>query len=185
MAEKPIRFGIIGCAQIARKFARAIVLAPNAELSAVASRTLEKASAFAKSNNFPANAKVYGSYEVLLDDPEIDAVYIPLPTSMHLKWACLAAEKRKHILLEKPVGLYVGEFDQIVAACEANGVQIIDATMWVHHHRAVKMKDFLNDKERFGKLKMVPFFFGIILWGDEGIDFCFCWILWLLAVLNF
>ncbi|KAH8509142.1 hypothetical protein Peur_050975 [Populus x canadensis] len=153
MAEKPIRFGIIGCADIARKLSRAITLAPNAELSAVASRSLDKASAFAKANNFPPSAKIYGSYEDLLDDPEIDAVYVPLPTSLHVKWACLVAQKKKHILLEKPVGLNVTELDKIVEACEANGVQIMDGTMWIHNPRTHKMKEFLNDKERFGELK--------------------------------
>lgn len=157
MAEASIQFGIIGCAEIARKVSRAINLAPNAQLSAVASRSLEKASAFAKANNFPPNAKIYGCYESLLDDPDIDAVYVPLPTSLHLKWACLAAQKKKHILLEKPVGLNVGEFDKILEACEANGVQIMDGTMWMHNPRTHKMKQFLTDKERFGDLKTVPF----------------------------
>ncbi|KAF2291043.1 hypothetical protein GH714_019564 [Hevea brasiliensis] len=119
MAETVIRFGIIGCAEIARKISRAIILAPNAQLSAVASRSVEKAAAFAKANNFPPpDAKIYGSYESLLDDPDIDAVYVPLPTSLHVKWACLVAQKKKHILLEKPVGLNVGEFDKILDACE-------------------------------------------------------------------
>ncbi|KAJ6736023.1 hypothetical protein OIU85_018248 [Salix viminalis] len=165
MAEKPIRFGIIGCAEIARKLSRAITLAPNAELSAVASRSLEKASAFAKANNFPPSAKIYGSYEELLDDPEIDAVYVPLPTSLHVKWACFIAQKKKHILLEKPVALKVAEFDKIVEVCEANGVQIMDGTMWIHNPRTHKMKEFLNDKERFGELKTMHSCFTFA--GDE------------------
>ncbi|KAJ4844471.1 hypothetical protein Tsubulata_006061 [Turnera subulata] len=154
MANLPsINIGIIGCADIARKVSRAINLAPNAHLAAVASRTLEKASAFAKANDFPADAKVFGSYEALLDDPEIDAVYIPLPTSLHLKWASLAALKKKHILLEKPVGLNVGEFDKILEACDANGVQLMDGTMWMHNPRTQQMKDFLSDEHRFGQLR--------------------------------
>ncbi|KAF2291042.1 hypothetical protein GH714_019292 [Hevea brasiliensis] len=127
MAETVIHFGIIGCAEIARKVYRAINLAPNAHPSAVASRSVEKAAAFAKANNFPPDAKIYGSYESLLDEPDIDAVYVPLPTSLHVKWAPLVAQKKKHILLEKPVGLNVGEFDKILGACEANVVQIMDA----------------------------------------------------------
>ncbi|XP_071724482.1 uncharacterized oxidoreductase At4g09670-like, partial [Rutidosis leptorrhynchoides] len=121
-----VRFGIIGCAEIARKVSRAITLAPNATIAAVASRSSEKASLFAKANNFPPDCKIFGSYESLLDDPDIDAVYLPLPTSLHLKWAVLAAEKKKHVLLEKPVALNAAEFDKIVEACDVNGVQLMD-----------------------------------------------------------
>ncbi|KAA3454240.1 putative oxidoreductase [Gossypium australe] len=142
MAHSPIRFGIIGCAEIARKVSRAILLAPNATLSAVASRSLHKAVDFAKSNGFPPEAKIYGSYESLLDDPDIDAVYMPLPTTLHLKWAVLIAQKKKHLLMEKPVALNVAEFDEIVRACEENGVQIMDGTMWMHHPRTTKWRSF-------------------------------------------
>ncbi|KAF4377189.1 hypothetical protein G4B88_009181, partial [Cannabis sativa] len=153
--ETPIRFGILGCAEIARKLSRAIALAPNADLYAVASRTIEKAKAFASSNGFPSHAKIYGSYDSLLDDPEIDVVYIPLPTSLHLHWAVLAAKKKKHILLEKPVALNASEFDTIVEACESNGVQLMDGTMWMHHPRTAAMREFLSDSNRFGQLKTV------------------------------
>ncbi|MBA0624195.1 hypothetical protein Godav_009590 [Gossypium davidsonii] len=155
MADIPIRFGIIGCAEIARKVSRAIQLAPNATVSAVASRSFDKAANFAKANGFPPDTKIYGSYESLLDDPDIDAVYLPLPTSLHLKWAVLTAQKKKHLLTEKPVALSVAEFDQILKACEENGVQIMDGTMWVHNPRTYKMKQFLNDKEKFGQLRTV------------------------------
>lgn len=155
MADIPIRFGIIGCAEIARKVSRAIQLAPNATVSAVASRSFDKAANFAKANGFPPDTKIYGSYESLLDDPDIDAVYLPLPTSLHLKWAVLTAQKKKHLLTEKPVALSVAEFDQILKACEENGVQIMDGTMWVHNPRTHKMKQFLNDKEQFGQLRTV------------------------------
>lgn len=159
MAESPIRFGILGCAEIARKLSRAVKLAPNAILYAIGSRSLEKAQKFAVSNGFPSTAKIYGSYEAVLDDPDVDAVYIPLPTSLHLRWAVLAAEKKKHLLLEKPVALNVAEFDQIVQACECNGVQFMDGTMWMHHPRTAKMKEFLDDAQSFGEVKSVQTFF--------------------------
>ena len=155
MAEMPIRFGIVGCAEIARKVSRAIKLAPNATLYAVSSHSLEKASNFATANGFPPNVKVYGSYEAVLDDPDVDAVYMPLPTSLHVRWAVLAAQKKKHLLLEKPVALNVAEFDKIIEACESNGVQFMDCAMWVHHPRTAKMSEFLYDPQRFGQLKLV------------------------------
>ncbi|KAE8684374.1 hypothetical protein F3Y22_tig00111131pilonHSYRG00047 [Hibiscus syriacus] len=91
MADLPIRFGIIGCAEIARKVSGAIQFTPDATLSTVDGRNVEKAANFAKANGFPPEAKIYGSYESLLDDQDVDAVYLPLPTSLHLKWAVLTA----------------------------------------------------------------------------------------------
>lgn len=155
MSGTVIRFGILGCAEIARKVARAITLAPNSTIYAVASRSLEKASKFAADNSFPTETKLYGSYDALLDDPEVDAVYVPLPTSLHIHWAVVAARKGKHLLLEKPVAMNVAEFDEIVRACTENGVQFMDGTMWMHHPRTAKMKEFLSDNGRFGDLKAV------------------------------
>lgn len=156
MAEtRRIRFGVIGCADIARKVSRAISLSPNASLYAVGSRSLEKAKTFAAANGFPNGAKVYGSYEEVLDDPDVDAVYVPLPTSLHLRWAVVAAKKGKHVLLEKPVALNAVEFDEILKACESSGVQFMDGTMWMHHPRTDSMKDFLSDAHRFGQLKTI------------------------------
>ncbi|KAF3652463.1 putative 17.9 kDa class I heat shock protein-like [Capsicum annuum] len=163
MAESlPVRFGILGCANIARKVSRAIALAPNALISAIGSRSIEKATAYAKENGYPSTTKIYGSYEAVLDDPEVDAVYVPLPTSLHVKWAVLAAQKKKHVLLEKPVALNVKELDVILEECESNGVQYMDATMWMHHPRTAKMKEFLSDSHRFGHLKSFKYMeFGI------------------------
>ncbi|XP_057974571.1 uncharacterized oxidoreductase At4g09670-like [Malania oleifera] len=155
MAEDRIRFGILGCAEIARKVSRAITLAPNASLYAVGSRSIDKASRFAADNGFPPSAKVYGSYDAVLDDPDVDAVYVPLPTSLHVSWAIAAARKKKHVLLEKPVALNVAELDEILQACESNGVQFMDGTMWMHNLRTAKMRDFLSDALLFGELKVI------------------------------
>ncbi|KAK1436387.1 hypothetical protein QVD17_02166 [Tagetes erecta] len=166
MAETRIRFGILGCANIARKVSRAMLLSPNTTISAIGSRSLDKATAFASQNHFPVSAKVYGSYGGVLDDPDVDAVYVPLPTSLHLQWAVVAAQKKKHVLLEKPVALNVGELDMILAACEASGVQFMDATMWMHHPRTAKMKEIISDQQRFGQLKSVNSMLSYVGEGD-------------------
>jgi predicted dehydrogenase len=70
-----------------------------------ASRQREKAEKFRDQNRLPENVKIYEGYDALLDDPDIDAVYIPLPTSMHLEWVVKAANAHKHILIEKPVAI--------------------------------------------------------------------------------
>ncbi|MCL7050252.1 hypothetical protein MKW94_027425 [Papaver nudicaule] len=155
MDENPIRFGIIGCAQIARKVARAIGLAHNSTVYAVGSRSFEKAKKFALDNGLPDSVKIYGSYEEVLEDPYVDAVYMPLPTSLHVKWAILAATKKKHLLLEKPTALSTPELDQILEACRQNGVQFMDGTMWIHHPRTAKIKELLSATKLFGKLKSI------------------------------
>ncbi|KAK2996179.1 hypothetical protein RJ639_029417, partial [Escallonia herrerae] len=132
---------------------RAITLAPGASLHAVGSRSADKASSFASANGFPPGARAYGSYDAVLDDPDVDAVYVPLPTSLHVKWAVLAAQKKKHLLLEKPVALNSAELDLILEACESNGVQFMDSTMWMHHPRTAKMREFLSDSQQFGELR--------------------------------
>ncbi|KAI9092545.1 hypothetical protein K1719_027673 [Acacia pycnantha] len=153
--QTTVRFGIMGCAEIAIKLCKAISRAPNATLVAIGSRSVEKAVKFAGDNGLPETVRVYGSYEEVLEDGEVDAVYMPLPTALHVKWAVMAAQKRKHVLLEKPVAMNVSEFDQILEACEANGVQFMDGTMWMHHPRTQKMKEVLSDAHRFGQLQLI------------------------------
>lgn len=152
-----IRFGIVGCADIARKLARAISLAPGATLYAIGSRSIEKAEKFAaligRSGSTPF--KLYGSYDQVLDDPCVDVVYLPLPTSLHAHWAVVAASKKKHLLLEKPTALDVAELDRILDACRSNGVQFMDGTMWLHHPRTLKMKNLLSDSQSFGQINFV------------------------------
>ncbi|CAM8881507.1 unnamed protein product [Rhodiola kirilowii] len=149
------RFGIIGCASIARKVSRAILLSPSSTLHAVASRSLEKAKTFVAENGLPDSVKIYGSYEQLLDDPSVDAVYMPLPTSLHLHWAVLAARKGKHLLLEKPTALDASELDLILEACDSNGVQFMDGSMWLHHPRTARMKEMISDQGLFGRVNNI------------------------------
>jgi len=155
MAEERLRFGILGCANIAIKLSRAINMAPNSTLHAIGSRSLQKARAFASANNLSPEVKVYGSYDEVLDDPAVDAVYIPLPTSLHLEWALKSVQKKKHILLEKPPALSVEELDMIIEACNTNSLQLMDCTMWMHHPRTHKMKQLLENPDLFGNLKSI------------------------------
>ncbi|KAG2304499.1 hypothetical protein Bca4012_063554 [Brassica carinata] len=155
--DSQIRIGVFSCTNIVRKVSRAINLAPNATVSAIASisNSIDETKSFAASNNFPPTAKIHGSYESLIEDPDVDAVYFPIPASLHVEWAIRAARNGKHILLDKPVALNVYEFDQIVEACEANGIQFMDGTQWIHNPRTAKIKEFLTDPVSFGQLKSV------------------------------
>ncbi|XVE77445.1 hypothetical protein DITRI_Ditri13aG0063300 [Diplodiscus trichospermus] len=153
--ESQIRFGIIGCANIARKVARAINLAPSSVLHAIGSRSIQKAKRFANANGLHESVKIYGSYDQVLQDPLVDAVYMPLPTSLHVHWAVMAARNSKHVLIEKPTALDVGELDRILEACESNGVQFMDGSMWLHHPRTVKMKEMFFDSKLLGDVNYV------------------------------
>eukprot|EP00913_Durusdinium_trenchii_P028413 g26641.t1 len=148
---RPIRWGVMGTARIATKVAAAIRNAANAELSAIASRSIDKAVAW---GNEHQAATHYRSYAELLDDPEIDAVYIPLPPSMHAEWTIAAVERGKHILCEKPTAMNSQEVEQMIAACAANNVQLMDGVMWVHHPRTADMRQALTAGE-LGTLRRV------------------------------
>eukprot|EP00245_Coleochaete_scutata_P000085 TRINITY_DN10090_c0_g1_i1.p1 TRINITY_DN10090_c0_g1~~TRINITY_DN10090_c0_g1_i1.p1 ORF type:complete len:412 (+),score=87.95 TRINITY_DN10090_c0_g1_i1:117-1238(+) len=155
-AADVVRFGIIGAARIAYKVIRGMHLARGLQPYALGSRSLEKAQAMAKETGMDGpDYKCYGSYQEVLDDPLVDVVYIPLPTALHLEWVTKAAEKGKHVLVEKPPAPSPEELEKILEICRTAGVQFMDGTMWVHNPRAAKMKAILEDEALFGKVRRV------------------------------
>ncbi|MEO8036394.1 MAG: Gfo/Idh/MocA family oxidoreductase, partial [Acidobacteriota bacterium] len=114
----------------------AIQASRNAELLAVASRDLARAREFAAKSSI---SRYYESYEALLDDTDIDAVYIPLPNSMHREWAIRAAEKGKHILCEKPLATSASDCREMQAAADANRVTLMEAFMYRFHPRTERL----------------------------------------------
>ena len=126
-----IRWGVLGAAKIALvKVIPGMQQCEHAEITAIASRDEGKARAAARQLNIP---KHYGSYEALLQDPEIDAIYNPLPNNLHVPWSIKAAEAGKHVLCEKPIALTVEETRQLIAARDRTGVKMGEAFM-VHVH---------------------------------------------------
>ncbi|GAP39445.1 Gfo/Idh/MocA family protein [Flexilinea flocculi] len=126
-----VRFGIISCAGIAKKrFIPAITGASNALLAAVASRDPEKARQFASDHQIP---EAYGSYKTLLNQKDIDAVYIPLPNGLHKEWSIKAIEHGKHVLCEKPLAPTQKDCEELAAAAKANGVTLMEAFMYRFH----------------------------------------------------
>ena len=156
-ADSPVRRGIIGTARIARKVAVAFHDTPGAELVSVASRSAERAAAWASEYGVLRSC---GSYKTLLADDGIDAVYFPLPPSMHAEWTIKAANAGKHVLCEKPLALNADEAQEMIAACQSNNVQLMDVTMWVHHPRAEDMRRELSG---LGELRRVTSAFSIKL----------------------
>ena len=110
-------------------------------LLAVASRDSARAEAYAKEWGVP---RAHGSYEALLADPEIDAVYIPLPNHLHAEWTIRAARAGKHVLCEKPLALSVAEVDAMEAAARQGGVVLAEAFMYRHHPQTLKVRELVT-----------------------------------------
>ena len=137
-----IRWGILGAAKFAlNHMAPAIHAARGAELAALASSSPEKAAPF---RAFAPGLRLHDSYDALLADPGIDAVYIPLPNHLHLEWSLKAIAAGKHVLTEKPMALQAAEFDQLIAARDASGLLVAEAYMIVHHPQWQKARDLIQ-----------------------------------------
>src|SRR5215212_5093897 len=152
-----IRWGILSTAKIAReKVIPAMQAGKFCRIDAIASRDKEVAKDVAQRLHIP---KSYGSYEELLNDVEIDAVYIPLPNHMHVEWAIRAIQAGKHVLCEKPIGLSSAEAIRLnKAAQQTPHLKIMEAFMYRFHPRCQHAKKLVQE-ERIGKLKTVQSFF--------------------------
>ncbi|MFL4470648.1 Gfo/Idh/MocA family protein [Tateyamaria armeniaca] len=126
-----LRWGILGAANFARNhMAPAIHAAKGAKLAALATSDPAKADDFMA---FCPDLKVHDSYEALLADADIDAIYIPLPNHLHVEWSLKALEAGKHVLCEKPMAMAAGEYEALIAARDASGCFATEAYMIVHH----------------------------------------------------
>jgi predicted dehydrogenase len=146
-----LRWGILGVAGIINRILPSFPRARNAELRAIASRSTDKAQAAAKATGIPV---AHGSYEALLDDSNIDAVYIPLPNSLHGEWTRKAAERGKHVWCEKPLCPTAAEAQDVIEFCRAKGVKLMDGFMWPHHPRTQHLRRFL-DSGGIGEVRRV------------------------------
>jgi predicted dehydrogenase len=139
-ASRPIRWGIIGTGKIAHKFAEGLSVVADAELVAVGSRAQATADAFGAELNVPRR---YASYQALVDDPEVDVVYVSTPHQDHRASTLLCLEAGKPVLCEKPLAINAGEARAMVAAARANGLFLMEA-MWTRFRPAmVKVRELL------------------------------------------
>lgn len=140
---KVINWGILGAAKFAREFmAPAIHAAKGASLVALATSDAAKAEGFA---DFAPGLRVHSTYDALLADPEIDAVYIPLPNHLHVEWTLKALAAGKNVMTEKPISMRAEEIDQIIAARDAAGLLAAEAYMIVHHPQWQRARDLIAD----------------------------------------
>lgn len=147
-----IGWGILGCARIARRgLIPGIQASQTGRLAAIASRDPVKAQAWAAEFGIP---RAYGHYDELLADPEIQAVYIPLPNELHKPWTLQAAAAGKHVLCDKPLALSAVDAEEMVAGCRRCGVQLMEGFMWRHHPRTRQVLELIRSNA-IGSVRLV------------------------------
>ena len=153
------RWGILSTASIGHKNWQAIKLAGNGIVTAVASRNRDAAQNYVEicqaNISFEETPRALGSYEALLEDENVDAVYIPLPTGLRKKWVIRAAKAGKHVLCEKPCAVSSDDLQEMIAACADNGVQFMDGVMYMHSSRMNAMRQMLDDPAQIGRIKRI------------------------------
>jgi predicted dehydrogenase len=151
-----LRFGILSTADIARrKVIPGMRTADRVEVVAIASRNVDQAERVAAELGIP---RAHGSYEALLSDPEVDAVYVPLPNHLHMEWTLAAARAGKHVLCEKPLALTADDAQRMVDGCEAAGVRLMEAFMYRLHPTWVGVRELVGSG-RIGRLQAVQSWF--------------------------
>ena len=142
IAGTKVRWGILGCARIARcGLIPGILASQSGSLHALASRNLTTAATWAQEFKVP---KAYGTYHELVTDADVDAVYIPLPNELHKPWVIAAADAGKHVLCEKPLTLDAREAAEIADHCRGRGVILMEAFMWRHQPRTLALRTLVR-----------------------------------------
>ncbi len=154
MSQAPLRLGMLSTAKIGAKILAAVKDYPRAEVVAVGSRSAESAEAYCQKYELGPQVTRHGSYEALLSDPGVDAIYNPLPNALHAEWTIKAAEAGKHILCEKPLASNVAECLQMIDAAERAGVVFMEAFMYRHHAATRKLRELIEAGE-IGDVRLV------------------------------
>ena len=155
---RPLRWGILGCARISRRgLIPGILGSRSGTLHAIASRDLANAQAWASEFSIPV---AHGSYDALLDDPGVDAVYLPLPNELHKPWTLAAADRGKHVLCEKPLAIDAAEARTMVEHCRARGVILMEAFMWPHQPRTADLLQLVRRGD-LGDVRLIRTSFSI------------------------
>ncbi|MTD69159.1 gfo/Idh/MocA family oxidoreductase [Flavobacterium sp. LC2016-13] len=151
-----LKMGIMSTANVSRSFIEVLKGSSTIKITAVASRNLEKAQSFAEEFDIE---KAYASYQELLDDPQLDAVYIPLPNSMHAEWVVKAAKAKKHILCEKPIALTVEDVKKMYEEAIKNNVFLMEGFPYKFQPQTILMLKMIQDGE-IGEISQIYADFG-------------------------
>lgn len=157
------RWGILSTANINRLILEGARLAEGVEVVAVASRERARADAYAREHSIP---RAYDSYDALLGDDAVDAVYNPLPNSLHHEWTLRALAAGKHVLCEKPYTRHAAEVEEAFDLAERNGLVLSEAFMWRHNPQTKRFVDLLPE---IGELQTIRATFGFRMSGDTDV----------------
>ena len=160
-----VKWGILSTADINKRLIPGAQESDEVELVAVGSRDLARAQEFGRKWGIP---RAYGSYEALLADPDIEAVYIPLPNSMHCEWSIRALEAGKHVLCEKPMSRHRAGVEAAFDASERTGRLLTEAFMYRHNPQTKRLKE-LVDSGVIGELRLIRSTFSYSLFDAENI----------------
>lgn len=156
MSTRPCRWGLLSTAAITRKNWKAIRLSGNGTVTAVASRDAKRAKEFIDECSaevpFPDPIAAVGDYDALLARPDVDVVYIALPTGLRKPWVIKAAEAGKHVLCEKPVAPTAADAQEMIDACRRNNVQFMDGVMFSHSKRLDALRARIDAPDGIGRL---------------------------------
>lgn len=160
-----LRFAVLGTAKIGRTVIPRIMATDGATVLGVASRSAHSGKQYASELSLSTS---WDSYEAALDNSDVDAVYIPLPPSLHQEWVTKAAESGKHVLCEKPLARNVDEARAIRKVCQQNNIVLLDGVMWYHTARAVEIKRIV-DSDQLGQLRQLTSVF-TFQWDEFPLD---------------
>ncbi len=155
----PLRIGILGAARIARLFVEAVRTSVKVQVTAVASRDVERATLFARELGI---GRVHASYDALFADSDIDAVYVPLPNNLHAEWSIRATAAGKHVLCEKPLAANAAEARAMFAAAAKNGVYLVEAYPYRAQPQTVKVRELVA-AGAIGHVQLIQASFGFPL----------------------
>ena len=160
-----VKWGILSTADINRKLLAGAAESDDVDVVAVGSRDLQRAEEFARTWNIP---RAYGTYEELLADPDVEAVYIPLPNTMHSEWSIKAMEAGKHVLCEKPFSRHIGDVERAFDAADATGMHLSEAFMYRHHPQTVRLAEIVASGA-IGELRVIRSVFSYSLYDADNI----------------
>jgi xylose dehydrogenase (NAD/NADP) len=149
--DRRLNWGLLSTAKINRALIKPLRASKRTRLLAVASRSISSAEAYAREWNIP---RAHGSYEALLNDPEIDVIYNSLPNHLHAEWTIKALRAGKHVLCEKPFALTLADVDAMNQAAHETGKIAAEAFMYRHHAQTLKVKEIV-DSGKLGKLQLI------------------------------
>ncbi len=160
-----VKWGIVSTADINRKVIPGAQASDKVDLVAVASRDQARADAYAREWGIP---RAHGSYEALLADPEVEAVYISLPNTLHVEWSIKALEAGKHVLCEKPLSRHPDEVEEAFAVAEREGRLLSEAFMYRHHPQSKRLVELVREGA-IGELRLVRSAFSYALYDETNI----------------